>query len=143
MAARRPSAPERVRARERASQVLKLRIAGHTVTDIAKAIGVTHGRVSQIIKASLARSHAESEADADALKTLQRERLERVMQQHAGKLHDPRSADVYLKAHALLSKLYAVDAPAKLEMTGKDGSPLMAPPPLMIAFDDTPSSTES
>ena len=137
MGAKRPSASDRVLARERAAKVIQLRISGVSGRAIAEHLGITPARVSQILKQHLEESNATITRDTETLKALRRDQIEFVMQKHAGKLGDPRSADIYLKAAAQLTKLDGLNSPDKVEATGKDGAPVSAPPALVITFDDS------
>lgn len=142
MGALRPSSPSRVLARERAAKVVTLRVAGVTETAIANSLGITQGRVSQILKKELAKLSAATAASTDTLRALQHQRYEAIIQRHTTRSlpekADPRHSELVMKAQAGQAKLHGLDAPSKIESTGKDGQPLhpAAPPALMFVFDD-------
>lgn len=107
--------PSRVKAAERAHQVWEYRIAGWTYSMIAEKVGITPARISQILTRQMKESREQTTRDAEKLRELDLQRLERLFRQlfpeaMAGKLG---AVDRCLQIIVQRSKLLGLDAPVR------------------------------
>lgn len=71
--------PRSARARVREQQALELRIAGYTYQQIGDAVGITAQAAHKAVARAVARTAAHIEQDAETLRALEIERLDRLM----------------------------------------------------------------
>lgn len=118
-----PKQPRRLLALQRRRQALQMRLAGASVDEIAHTLGVTPGRVSQLIGEAIAELREGIQADAEQLRELQRRDIMATIQRIKQSLssNDPgermAAADRIVRLWARLSALYGLDAPAKADIT--------------------------
>ena len=118
------TAPGKIRAHEKASRALELRLAGKSFDAIAAELGYANRSgafhaVDGLLKARI----AEATENADELRKLDLERLDAMalaLWPKASKGDGP-SIDRLLRIQERRAKLLGLDAPAKQELTGKDG----------------------
>jgi citrate synthase len=104
-------------------QINDLSLRGHTLTDIAAAVGVTKQAVAARLKKLNAQARLDREAHlAHEVRTLN------LVQQHSLEAwdHDPAPAHMtnLLRASESRRKLLGLDAPARQEHSGPDGAPI-------------------
>ena len=114
-----PAAPKQVRARVREEQALALRIGGATYDQIGQALGMSLEGARKAVKRALERTMEEVKDNAEALRELERQRLERLilsMMPSAQKGNVP-AAETVRKLSESLRKLMGLDAPTKTDVT--------------------------
>jgi citrate synthase len=104
-------------------QINDLSLRGHTLTDIAAAVGVTKQAVAARLKKLNAQARLDREAHlAHEVRTLN------LVQQNSLEAwdHDPAPAHMtnILRASESRRKLLGLDAPARQEHSGPDGAPI-------------------
>jgi len=109
---------------ERQQQALNLRIAGASFDQIARQVGyASRGAARNAVLAILKRREQEP---ADELRKMEGERLDRLQlglwNQAAN--GDREAIDRLLRLMKRRADLFGLDAPAKIEQTGKDGGPM-------------------
>lgn len=114
----------RLAAAERRRRILELRRSGSTLDLIGQAMGITRQRVHAVLKSELARTAAESAADADLLRALEVERLDCLLhgiweRAQSGNLD---AVDRALKIAARRAALLGLDRPVKIAPTTPDGA---------------------
>jgi predicted transcriptional regulator len=117
-----PKQPRRLLALQRRRQALSMRLAGADVAEIAATLGVTNGRVSQLIGEAMADLSAAITADAEQMREMQRRDIMAALavlrQSIASKDPGERMAasDRIARLWARLSELYGLDAPEKKDI---------------------------
>ena len=106
-------------AKSRASESLRLYIAGNTFRQIAERLGVSVGTAHRDVKLALADAAKERQDLAEGLLEAQIERLQdamsRVTQSEGYQDGDPASVNAFIKACESLRKLLGLDQPTKVE----------------------------
>jgi predicted transcriptional regulator len=132
----------------KAQRALELRVAGLSLAQIGAELGVTEKSASRYVCDALTKLSEQSLADAEQLRTLELERLDRlqraaelvlsrnhvhvsggkVIVDEGHKLIDDgpvlHAIDRLLRIGERRAKLLGIDAPAKLEHSGPDGGPI-------------------
>lgn len=104
---------------------LELRIEGHSEYDIGVALGVTAGRVSQLLKEELTSIREQNEELGDTLRTMELERIDRmILSWHIAAKKDPRAADVLLRWIERRHKILPGLEITRNEMGGIGGGPI-------------------
>lgn len=116
-----PKQPRRLQALQRRRQALQMRLAGADVAEIAAALGVTPGRVSQLIGEAMAELQEGIKADAEQMREMQRRDIMVAIQAIKSKSltsSDPgermAAADRIVRLWARLSALYGLDEPTRI-----------------------------
>jgi predicted transcriptional regulator len=104
---------------------LELRIEGHSEYDIGVALGVSRGRVSQLLKEELTSIKEESAELGDELRVMELERIDRmILSWHIAAKKDPRAADVLLRWVERRHKIMPGLEISRNEMGGIGGGPI-------------------
>lgn len=102
--------PQKLSSEDKRQAALELRIEGHAEQDIANALGVTQSRVSQMLREVLEDKRIAMEQMAPELRTMELERLDRLILAWFGPAKkDPRSADVLHKFIAQRHKILGIE----------------------------------
>lgn len=117
----------RVVALDRTVEACALRRKGRTYEEIAAELGYTNGGAAyKAVARAMAAALDHAKEDADHLRQLEADRLDAaqaalwpaVLRGRLGAI------DVFTKLSARRARLLGLDAPAKREITGKDGGPI-------------------
>ena len=114
---------QRLKSAEIRRKALAMRRSGATFDLIGQALGISKQRAHQIITAELLRMAAENAADAEALRALEVERLDRLLQglwvrAQNGELD---AVDRALKIAHRRAALLGLDRPTKIAPTNPNG----------------------
>lgn len=117
---------------ERRLKCWDLRVAGHTLREIAQRMEVSPGTVHNYIVAVLERLRAETDEKASQHVAMSLQRLDKAIALVMKRIDsdDEESLDAIDRLDKLEKRraaLLGLDAPAKQELTGKDGGPLNGP----------------
>lgn len=122
---RRKTSPNRISDNEKAQRALQLRIQGWQFDAIAKEVGYSdrssaYNAVNRILKERA----AQCAEDADELRAVELERLDTMLKAlwPAVEAGEPASIDKAIKIQERRAKLLGLDAPAKQELSGPDGT---------------------
>lgn len=123
-------------ARRRAS-ALDLRIGGASYRSIAQALQVSFRQAYLDVQRALAAETAVSLAKAEHAKTIELQRLDRVVfgLWPAVQQGDPDSVRAYIRAAERRAKILGLDAPVKVAPTNPDGTQAYIPPGLEAAHE--------
>lgn len=117
--------PAKLSAEDRRREALNMRIEGHSEYDIGVALGVTQGRVSQMLKEELTIIREDSEQLSDELRTMELERIDRmILAWYRAAKKDPRAADVLLRWIERRHKILPGLEVSRNEMGGIGGGPI-------------------
>ena len=124
-----PKQPRRILALQRRRTALQMRLAGADVAEIAQSLGVTSGRVSQLIGEAMCDLKAASGIDAEQYREIVRRSIFKslaVLEKFLAS-SDPgavmAATDRINRQNERLSRLEGLDAPAKTDVTS-GGKPL-------------------
>lgn len=109
-----------IKAAELERRATELRLAGHTYRAIADIIGgVTYIGVYKAVIRSLKRNQEETAENAEVLRSIEQDRLERLIAAADAKAQagDIAAIDTVRKLSESLRKLNGIDAPAKTDVT--------------------------
>lgn len=114
----------RLVATERRREAVTLRRTGLTYDLIGQAMGITRQTAHKLVMAELRQIAAETAAEADALRALEVERLDRLLQGLWARAQqgDLDAVDRALKIAARRAALLGLDRPTKVAPTTPDGS---------------------
>ena len=110
----------RIKSSELEKRATELRLAGLTYRAIAEAIGgVSHISVYKAVLRSMERNRKQAEENADTLRNIEQNRLERLIAAADEKAQqgDIAAIDVVRKLSESLRKLNGLDAPSKTDVT--------------------------
>ena len=115
-----------VLALEREVKALEMRKTGACYRVIGEQLGVTDKAAHKSVKKALAKLEAVAAEEAEEVRRLELERIDRALlaiwkQVQAGNLG---AIDRMIKLQDRRAKYLGLDAPAKQELTGKDGGPV-------------------
>lgn len=115
---------KRLVATERRREAVTLRRTGLTYDLIGQAMGITRQTAHKLVMAELRQIAAETAAEADALRALEVERLDRLLQGLWARAQqgDLDAVDRALKISARRAALLGLDRPTKVAPTTPDGS---------------------
>ena len=122
--AKRPTVGRMIVAKERRDRALELRIAGMSERAIAKEIGVSNGRVNQLLHEGVAELNASCMSNAEDVRRIEAERLDKIFVALFANRNDPRTADTLLRTMERRSKLFGLDAPTRQEIAGPNQGPV-------------------
>ena len=108
---------------ERRQTAFDLRLMGHSMQDIADAIGVSYGRVSEYIQDAMADLALNTAASAERVRAMECERLNRLLLAHWNRRHDPPIAALLVKILERLHKIQGLEV-TKHEVSGPAGGPV-------------------
>ena len=118
-----PKQPRRILALQRRRTALQMRLAGADVAEIAQTLGVSNGRVSQLIEEAMCDLKAASGIDAEQYREIVRRSIFKSLAVLEKFLvsSDPDTAmaatDRINRQNERLSRLEGLDAPAKTDVT--------------------------
>jgi transposase len=114
----------------RRERAINLRIEGQPYREIAKLLGVSLSQARSDVEAVLERTREHADETAQRMRKISLERLDRLTRGLMPKADrgDSRAAEVIAKIEERRAKLVGMDAPEKRELTGADGTPLVATP---------------
>lgn len=107
-------------------QALKYRLSGYSHSRIAEAVGISKSQAHRLVTAALHETREQVDASADDLRTVELARLDgmldKVYEKAAG--GDLQAVDRVLKIGERRQKLLGLEAPVRIETTGRDGKPI-------------------
>jgi predicted transcriptional regulator len=118
-----PASTRDLTAAERRQTALDLRIQGHSLKDIADAVGVSFGRVSDYINDALADISVNTAASAEKIRAFEIERLNRLVLAHWSKRHQLGAAALIVRFLERLHKIQGLEV-TKHEVSGLGGGPV-------------------
>jgi hypothetical protein len=115
-----------VRALARQKKALDLRLAGLSYTRIGAKIGITRQRAHQLVTKGLDEARTQIAASGDEVRAEELARLDGLLEKFypmaaKGDLH---AGDRVLKIGERRAKLLGLEAPVRIEATGRDGAPI-------------------
>ncbi len=115
----------RLTAAERKKEIVRLRRNGFTLAKIAEQVGCSAQYAHKILTTYLERLETEFRNDVRELRQLEAERLDRAQLAVWDKAvkGDVGAIDRVLRIMERRARLFGLDAPARQEITGKDGRP--------------------
>lgn len=140
-----PKQPRRILALQRRRTALQMRLAGAGVEEIANTLGISNGRVSQLIGEARDELTAEIKLDANQYRNIQLHDIFTALSVIRSKLSSKDSGeqlaaiDRLNRLHERLAKLEGLDAPTKTDVTS-DNKPLTFIIQRENGKDNTPSS---
>lgn len=116
----------RVRSLERQRQALELRRMGLGFEAIAAQLGIGKTQAHRLVVAGMADSRAQVAASADELRSEELSRLDGMLQGlwPRARKGEVAAVDRVLKIGERRAKLLGIEAPVRIETTGKDGGPI-------------------
>lgn len=108
----------------RAQKSLDLRIAGASYREIGKKLQVSEKTAFYDVQHELARLDPVKRDLAERLRDIELARLDRMTAKLGRKMGDHRAVTALVKVMDRRAKLLGLDAPTRLEHTGKDGAPI-------------------
>jgi hypothetical protein len=111
---------------QRRAKVVKLRVAGWSIRDIAAhlnvSVGLVHGDLSEV----LVRTREQANESVKVERELSIERLETAIKKIWDQVEggDLDAVDRLVRLEQRLAKLQGLDAPTKQELSGPDGAPI-------------------
>lgn len=118
-----PKQPRRILALQRRRTALQMRLAGADVAEIAQALGISKGRVSQLIEEAMNELHGEIGMDAEKYREVIARNVFRAMARIEKVLMSNddgaalAAADRMGRQNERLAKLYGTDAPERKDIT--------------------------
>lgn len=110
---------------EKRQTAVDLRLMGHSLDDIGRAIDLSVARVSQLISEALADLAAVNAVSAGELREMELARLDRLLVQHWGKRADIKSSELILKILERRHKLSGIEVQQRrTELSGPGGGPI-------------------
>lgn len=116
--------PRRVKSHQQMITALELRASGASYLQIGRALSVSKTRAYRIVRAGLDEYVVTCRETADSVRHLEMLRLNRMIFALTPRASDYRVANVLVKISARIAKLYGLDAPQRIETTGKEGGPI-------------------
>lgn len=116
-----------IAASARRARAVELRKAGKSYREIAAEIGCTVKNAHRHVQKALASTVRNTQESVDEHRELELERIDKIIASLMPLVEstgDPAVADKVLKAADLRAKLLGLYAPAKAEVTGKNGAPI-------------------
>jgi len=113
-----------LKGREREQAAVKLRMGGATYEEIGATLGITAMAAYKAVKRALARVIAKTNEDASELRTLELQRLDKLLLALWGRASkgDDAAVDRVLRVMERRAKLRGLDAP--VQVSGPDGGPI-------------------
>lgn len=126
MAATNKNSAQRAQGAKSREQALDLRRSGLSYQRIGDAMGISMARAHQLVAKAMEETHRAIAAGADALRAEEVSRLDGMLlalwPKAAG--GDVTAVDRVLKIGERRAKLLGIEAPVRIETTGKDGKPI-------------------
>ena len=120
--------PQKVKAHQQMIMALDLRASGASYLQIGKALSVSKSRAWRIVSKALDGLVEHCQETAERVRKLELYRLDKMRLALDSKKGDPRVADTLIRISERVAKLHGLDAPQKIETTGKDGGPMQMQP---------------
>lgn len=126
MAATNRTNAAKARRLDRQNKALELRRMGLGYTAIAQQIGIGKSQAHRLVVAGLADAAAKVSASADELRTEDVDRLDALLGSiwSRARKGEVAAVDRVLKILERRAKLLGIEAPVRIEATGKDGAPI-------------------
>lgn len=126
MAAGNSTSQRRAVALKRQAECLELRRMGKGYAEIAATLGIAIGTAHKAVKNGLADARAQITASADELRTEELSRLDAMLGGlwPRARKGEVAAVDRVLKISERRAKLLGLEAPVRIESTGKDGGPI-------------------
>lgn len=107
-------------------QALELRRAGLSYATIARRIGLSKSRAHALVQLGLQEARAQNAASAEELRVEELSRLDGMLAKVYPKAAkgDLQAVDRVLKIGERRAKLLGLEAPVRIEATGRDGAPM-------------------
>lgn len=117
---------QRLTAAEKRSRLLKMRIAGATITDIRKALNYSQTGYYKAYHQAMADLRETAANDRDELRDMEAARLDSYLGKLAPLIDagDTAAVERAIGISHRRAKLFGLDTPLRLEHTGKDGGPI-------------------
>jgi hypothetical protein len=111
-------------------EAVRLRLAGMSYSSMSERLGVSASSAHRAVLRSLARTAADLGESADALRSLELQRLDALLAGlwPAASAGDPAAVSVALRVSERRAKLLGLDAPSRRELSGADGGPIEIAP---------------
>ena len=123
MDVRKKKAAVRLATMQRTEKAVALRLTGLLLREIGARLGVTRGRVSQMINAYLAEVRGRTLMGAEQLLALELSRIDALLMALWPNRKLPKSASAILRVLERRHKLLGLDAPNRAELTSDDSAP--------------------
>lgn len=138
-----PNHPVRARSVELQAKALELRRMGLGYVEIGNQLGLKKSQAHRLVVAGMAEARAQIGASADELRTEELSRLDGML---AGLWPRARKGEVVavdrvLKIGERRAKLLGLEAPVRIETTGRDGAPIEVSS--TVSVDPTKLSTQT
>jgi len=114
----------KVKSHQQMIQALELRAAGASFMQIGKALSVSKPRALRIVRKALDELVEHCRETAERVRQLEIYRMDRIRLALDPRKSDPRVADTLIRISERVAKLHGLDAPQRIEPTGKDGGPI-------------------
>lgn len=110
--------PQKARGADKRKQALELRKSGATFAQIGQALELSEARAHQLVKDELSRLRAVCAEEAENVRHLELERLDKMQLALSSKLKDgqPEAINSALRLMERRAKLLGLDAPKKVEV---------------------------
>ena len=124
MAAGNKTSTARARKLKHQAQALDLRRAGHSYAQISAKIGISKSSAHQLVQVGLEDARMQISASADQLRSEEIARLDGMLTKlyPRAKMGDVQAVDRVLKIGERRAKLLGLEAPVRIETTGRDGA---------------------
>lgn len=126
MAAANKTSSATARRMKHQEQALDLRRAGYSYATIARKLTLSKSRAHSLVQTGLDEARAQITAAADDLRTVELARLDGMLHKLYPKASkgDVAAVDRVLKIGERRAKLLGLEAPVRIETTGRDGKPI-------------------
>ncbi len=124
--------PGRITSLQKRERALELRARGLTYHEVGLQLGIAKQAAHRLVKKALEDQLRRHDEAAEHVKALELRRLDAELRR-LEPIDDLRAAEIRLKISERRAKLLGLDAPAKTELLGKDGTQLV-PPVINIGF---------
>jgi hypothetical protein len=114
----------KVKSHQQMIQALELRAAGASFRQIGEALSVSKPRAFRIVRKAPDEMVQHCQDTAERVRQLELYRMDRIRLALDPKKSDPRVADTLIRISERVAKLHGLDAPQRIETTGKDGGPI-------------------
>lgn len=137
------SSPARARSVELQAKALELRRMGLGFVAIGEQLGLKKSQAHRLVTAGMAEARAQIGASADELRTEELSRLDGMLQGlwPRARKGEVVAIDRVLKIGERRAKLLGLEAPVRIETTGRDGAPIEVSS--TVSVDPTKLSTQT
>jgi hypothetical protein len=113
-----------VKAHQQMIQALELRAAGASYLQIGKALSVSKSRAWRIVGKALDQLVEHCRETSERVRRMELIRLDRYRLALDARRSDPRVVDSLIRISERTAKLHGLDAPVRVEASGRDGGPI-------------------